>query len=430
MSDEHTAENGRARDSRTLLPDRDSFYRDIQPLLEDAGTQALVLLVIDIDGVDFILRTFGPRERDHLIAEVGQRIQQTLARDTTPYHITQERFAVVLPEGTYRHATRCAQSLVDALRQPFDITGIAYCLDAHVGISHYPNHGETINELVRTGVFACHQARESRTDYATFDQSLDEQERHRFRLMLDLERALQNGREIRLAYQPVVELNSGRCVGVEGLCRWHHPRLGNMSPAHFLPFVEQTALMMPLTEATLGLGLNDLAAWSARGFDGDLTINLSPVLFRRSDLLDRLLEHFRFHNTAVERLGLEITETGIMEQPNRAINTLGEIRDRGCRIAVDDFGTGHSSLAYLADLPIDVIKIDMYFVQNLERPWGEAIVSAAATLGHKLGLTTVAEGIEQQAQYHKCRELGVTLGQGYYIGHPMFREELDQWLNM
>lgn len=430
MSDEYTAGNGRARDSRTLLPDRDSFYRDIQPLLGDAGTQALVLLVIDIEGVDFILRTFGPRERDHLIGEVGQRIQQALTRDTTPYHITQERFALVLSEGTYRHATRCAQSLVDALRQPFDITGIAYYLDAHVGISHYPNHGDTINELVRTSVFACHQARESRTDYATFDRSLDEQERHRFRLMLDLERALQNGREIRLAYQPVVELNSGRCVGVEGLCRWHHPRFGDMSPAHFLPFVEQTALMMPLTEATLGLGMNDLAAWSARGFDGDLTINLSPALFRRSDLLDRLLEHFRFHNTAVERLGLEITETGIMEQPNRAINTLGEIRDRGCRIAVDDFGTGHSSLAYLADLPIDVIKIDMYFVQNLERPWGEAIVSAAATLGHKLGLTTVAEGIEQQAQYHKCRELSVTLGQGYYIGHPMFREELDQWLNM
>lgn len=428
MSEEHTAGNGRARDSRTLLPDRDSFYHDVGQMLN--GTDRVVLLVIDIEGIDFILRTFGPETRDSLIREVGQRIRQAAEGEYTPYHITQHRFAVILPGSTYLRATRRAQALVDTLRQPFDVAGIAYHLHPHVGMSHYPNHADSIAELVRTAVFACHQAYVSQADYATFDQALDEQERHRFRLMVDLREGLERNGEIRLAYQPQIELDSGRCVGVEALCRWHHPQLGLVPPAHFLPFVEQTSLMMPLTEAILSRGLEDLTKWSADGFEGNLAINLSPVLFRQSDLLDRLLEHFRFSNTSVERLHFEVTETGIMDQPNRAINTLTEIRERGSQVSVDDFGTGHSSLAYLADLPIDCIKIDKYFVQNLERPWGEAIVSAAATLGSKLGLTTVAEGIEEQYQYDQCRELGVNLAQGFHIGKPMFREDFEQWMAM
>lgn len=432
MDDQHTIEDGGARDSRTLLPDRDRFYQDLMPLVAEAECRGttLVLLCIDVDGLDFILRTFGPQERDVLVGEVGRRIRETTEAKTTSYHTTQDRFAVVLTETTYQHTTRQAQALVDALRVPFDVAGIAYQLDAHVGISHYPNHADSLGELARTAVFACHQARQSDRDFAAFDQALDEQERHRFRLMVDLEKALEHPGEIRLAYQPLVDLASGQCVGVEGLCRWKHPTLGPVPPGHFLPFVEQTSLMMPLTEAVLGQGLEDMATWRKRGFDGILAINLSPMLFRRSDLLARLLEPFRFSGMEADSVHFEITETGIMGQPNRAANTLAEIRSRGSRISVDDFGTGHSSLAYLADLPIDTIKIDKYFVQNLAQPWGEAIVGASATLADKLGLTTVAEGIEREADYHKCRELGVDLAQGFHIGYPMFGEDLEQWLGI
>lgn len=421
---------GRTRDSRTLLPNRDSFYRDVTPLVREAGAAGttLVLLCVDLDGVDFILRTFGPDDRDLLIGEVGRRLQEAVGETGTPYYITQGRFAVVLSTSTYHHATRQTQALVEALRAPFEVAGIAYQLDARVGISHYPNHAESLSELVRMAVFACHQSRLTHREYATFDRALDERERHRFRLMVDLEKALRNRDEISLAYQPIVELSSGRCVGVEGLCRWHHPHLGAVPPGHFLPFVEHTSLMTPLTEAVIGEGLNDLGQWRAGGFDGLLAINLSPVLFRRTDLLQRLLEPFRFSGMGAENVQFEITETGIMDQPNRAAHTLAEIRERGSRIAVDDFGTGHSSLAYLADLPIDTIKIDKYFVQNLHQPWGEAIVGAAATLADKLGLMAVAEGIEDESQYRKCHELGVTVGQGFHIGYPMFRDDLRQWL--
>ncbi len=433
MSEEHTGEPAVGRDSRTLLPDRDSFYRDVAPLIEaaDAGQRSLVLLDIDIEGLDFILRTFGPAERDTLVRQVGERIREASANGTRAYHITQGRFAVVLSdEHTYRQSARRARSLVNALRKSFDVLGISYTLDANVGISNYPNQAGSLAELVRTSVFACHQAREKGADYATFDAELDEQERHRFQLMVDLDQALESQSGIRLAYQPQVDLQTGQCVGVEGLCRWNHSVLGPIPPGHFLPFVEQTSLMMPLTEATLGLGLEDLAAWRSRGFRGTLAINLSPTLFRRSDLLDRLLDHFRFSNMGMDVLHLEVTETGIMDQPNRAVHTLSAIRERGSQISVDDFGTGHSSLAYLADLPIDTIKIDKYFIQNLSQPWGEAIVGAATTLAEKLGLTTVAEGIEQESEYELCRELGVAVGQGFHIGHPMFRDDFEQWMGM
>lgn len=424
--------NPGVKDTRTLLPNRDSFYHEIKPLIEeaDAGNISLVLLVIDVEGVDFILRTFGPVERDMVIREVGRRIREATEEERTPFHITQGRFAVILHNASFMHATQRAEALAEVLRESFKVAGISYHLDAFIGISQYPNHADSLGELVRTGVFACYQARESESHYATYDRALDEEARYRFRLMQDLEQALDEESGIRLAYQPQVHLETGACVGVEALCRWEHATKGAIPPGQFLPFVEQSPLMMPLTETILGIGLRDQNRWHKLGFEGSMAINLSSTLFRRSDMLDRLLDHFRYANLEMERIHFEVTETGIMDQPKRAVNTLSEFRKRGSQIAVDDFGTGHSSLAYLADLPIDIIKIDMYFVQNLEKPWGRAIVSAAATLANHLGLVSVAEGIEHEKQLNQCRELGVTIGQGFHLGRPMFRKQFEEWLGI
>ncbi|MDT8397503.1 MAG: GGDEF domain-containing phosphodiesterase [Pseudomonadales bacterium] len=417
------------RDSRTQFPNRDSFYYDIAPLIE-AGDNSLVLLVIDIEGLNFILRTFGPAERDSVVREIGRRIQEAVGADNTPYYIAQSRFASVLAGDTYMHATHRAHDLVNTLDKPFDVAGIVYHLGGYVGISHFPNHASTLNELVRTGVFACYQARKVETRFATFDKQVDDEERRRFYLMLDLKQALKKQKEILPAYQPQIDLKSGHCIGVESLCRWEHPKHGLIPPGHFLPYVEHSPLIMPLTEMVLGLGLRDLARWNSRGFKGTVAINLSPSLFRHSDLLDRLKEYFRFTNMKMEQVHFEVTETGIMDQPNRAIHTLEAIGACGSKIAVDDFGTGHSSLAYLADLPIHIIKIDMHFVQNLDKHWGQAIVGAAVTLAEKLGLKTIAEGIETEAQLEQCRNLGVDIGQGFYMAKPMFREKFETWVGI
>ncbi|MEX2367709.1 MAG: GGDEF domain-containing phosphodiesterase, partial [Pseudohongiellaceae bacterium] len=316
-----------------------------------------------------------------------------------------------------------------ALEDPFVVAAVSFHLDVHVGISHYPNHATTISDLVRTSAFACHLARQQHSHYSTFDKELDEWERHRFRLLTDLNQALKERSGIQLAYQPLINLKSGICEGMEGLCRWHHSELGDIAPGDFLPYVEQTPLIMSLTESTMDLGLENLARWSKDGFTGSLAINLSPALFRHPGLLERLQDLFRFHNISPERVHFEITESGIIEQPNRAVNTLNELRSWGSRISVDDFGTGHSSLAYLADLPIDTIKIDKHFIKHLSRPWNEAIVGATAMLADKLGLGCVAEGIEEESQLQKCRDLGVTLGQGFFIGKPMLQQAFGNWID-
>lgn len=430
MAETHN-ETPTRHDSRSGLPDRDSFYRQVSPMLsgQTGSVPSLVLLVIDLDGLDLVLRTFGPNHRDQLIRDIGNRIHENVPEEWMPFHVAQGRFAVVIPESTYLIATRTANRLVQSLRKSFDVDGVPYQMNARAGISHFPNHAGDLNELVRTAVFACYQARHTDNHQAIFDRSVDERERHRFRLMVDLERALKEQTGIRLAYQPKIDLASGQCVGVEGLCRWEHSRLGRIPPGEFLPFVEQTSLMMPLTEATLSIGLRDLAEWQTAGFSGNLAINLSPGLFNKADLLERLTEHFRFTNMNMQDVHFEVTETGIMDQPNRAIGMLDALRQDGTQIAVDDFGTGHSSLAYLADLPIDTIKIDKYFIQNLSRPWGRAIVGAATTLADQLSLTTVAEGIETEDELAACRKLGVTTGQGFYLARPMFKEQLVEWFS-
>lgn len=417
-------------DSRTQLPDRDSFYVDVSALLEAHGLQekSLVLLNIEIDRLEFILRTFGPDERDLVIREVGHRIRSVWKHAVTPYHITQGRFALILADTSYQQAVRQAQNVVDALRAPFLVCGVSFNLEAHVGISNYPNHAKSIGDLVRTAAFACHLARERRNDFATFDRQLDEWERHRFRLLTDLDAALRSQSDVQLAFQPLVNFTTGACEGMEGLCRWTHAEFGPIPPGNFLPYVEQTPLMLPLTEYTLGLGAQNLVYLDNKGFRGSLAINLSPALFRQPNLLQRFEDIIRYHNIDPDRLHFEITETGIMEHPNRAANLLQEFRNWGSKVSVDDFGTGYSSLAYLADLPIDIIKIDKHFIQNLAKAGNEAIVGATAMLATRLGLCSVAEGIEDQFQFDKCRELGVSFGQGYFIGRPMPRQELVKWL--
>jgi len=188
--------------------------------------------------------------------------------------------------------------------------------------------------------------------------------------------------------------------------------------------------MRPLAEAILSEGVETLAHWRKAGFDGTLGINLSASLFERDGLVERLYEPARFFDIEADKLDFEVTESSVMDQPQRAIDTLAALRERGSTVSIDDFGTGHSSLAYVADLPVNTIKIDKHFVQNLSTAWGRAIVSAATTLADKLGLSTLAEGLEDRADSDRCKELGVAYGQGFSIAAPMGRHDCEAWLGL
>ena len=417
-------------DSRTKLFSRDRFYQDVDPLISEGRLliSSLALLVIDIDGLDFILRTFGPSQRDVVINQVACRIQQTIGAQHTAYHITQDRFALVFREFQITEIEQMAEQLSKALTEPFQVAGVSYNLKAYVGLSVYPEDASSVSELVRTGVFACNKARSTDERYMLYDKEQDERDRERFYLLLDLEKALSNDAEIEVAYQPQINLNGEYIHGVEALCRWRHPKLGLIPPGHFLPFVEHSPLMMPLTEKILRTGLQDVAGWEKLHFTGNLAVNLSTASFGVPDMKERLTAILDKAQVSPERIQFEITETAVMGCLDHAISVLSDLKRAGYGIAIDDFGTGHSSLAYIADLPIDTIKIDMHFVQNMDKSWGRAIVSAASVLAENLNLRTCAEGIETEAQLDVCRQLGVSFGQGYLIGRPMFKPEIEDWL--
>lgn len=418
------------RDSRTKLLSRDEFYRDVNPLISDGKLliQSLALMVIDIEGLDFILRTFGPSQRDNVIEQVSWSIQQTIGNDHVLYHITQDRFALIYCEVNLVEVEKMSARLLKSLKDPFEVSGVAYNLKGYIGLSFFPDDASSVSELVRTAVFACDKARTTDDQYMLYEKDQDDRERERFYLLLDLEKALISDSEIEVAYQPQINLGTGEIYGVEALCRWRHSTLGIIPPGHFLPFVEHSPLMMPLTEKILRTSLEDTADWEKLGFNGSLAVNLSTTLFGMPDMMNRLNELLDDSPTNSNRIHFEITETSVMERLNRAIEILSELRSSGYGIAIDDFGTGHSSLAYISDLPIDTIKIDMHFVQNMDKPWGRAIVGAASAIAENLNLRTCAEGIETEAQLKACEELGISFGQGYLIGRPMFRTEFEGWL--
>jgi diguanylate cyclase len=267
-----------------------------------------------------------------------------------------------------------------------------------------------------------------KADYAIYNQEKDDWEKHQFRLLTDCRQALDNTGELNCALQPIICLSSGKCISVESLIRWNHPELGNVPPNHFLPYVEQSALIMPFTEVTIASSLQLHTYFAKKGYDGNISINLSTMVFRINKLFSRISELINFYNVKSDNISFEITETAIMEHPKAAIYMLNQLRELGCKISIDDFGIGHSSLAYLADLPIDTIKIDQYFVSEIDKKSNMSIIYTTATHADKLGLKTVAEGIETENQYNICKELGVNYGQGYYFAKPLLKQDFSLWL--
>lgn len=410
--------------------DINQFYSYVEALMASypKKLESIVLINIEIDNIEFILRIFGPGVRNELITSVGKIIAELIPPDISLFHINQFRFAVVATDIEFNQAITLVERLIEHLEAAITIEKNTLYAHIKIGICQFPNNAEDVNELVRKAAFASHTAKEEKKSYAIYNQQKDDWEKHQFRLLTNFKTALETNDELRIALQPIVCLKSGKCVSAESLIRWNHPELGNIPPNHFLPYVEQSVLITPFTEFSISATLKAHTLLAKSGYEGSLSINLSTMVFRLNTLFSKISELIGFYNVKPEQITFEITETAIMEHPKSAIYTLNQLREIGCKISIDDFGTGHSSLAYLADLPVNVIKIDQYFIQDIERSSNQAIISTTATLAEKLGMKTVAEGIETQLQFETCKELGVNYGQGYFFSKPVFKEQFDKWL--
>jgi diguanylate cyclase (GGDEF)-like protein len=386
-------------------------------LQRDAG--AFIVFMLDLDLFKTINDSLGHPVGDELLKAVAGRLLACMRKTDTVARIGGDEFAILaMTRGNPREAAiATANRLLEAISAPYDVDGNKLDIATSIGIALAPEHGSDVDQILKNVDLALYKAKsEGRNTYRLFEAEMESQAYARRLLQNDLRTALMRGDEFELHYQPIVDIATGELTGVEALVRWRHPQRGMIGPDDFIPLAEETGLINPLGEWVLRRACSDAAGWPS-GIK--VSVNLSPAQFRRADPVSIFAQALAESGLPPERLELEITETVLMQGNTENITTLHQLRRLGMSIVLDDFGTGYSSLSYLRMFPFDRIKIDRCFVaESVIDPDCAAIVAAIARLGRSLGIGTVAEGIETEAQLALVRAAGCTLAQGFLFGRP------------
>jgi diguanylate cyclase (GGDEF)-like protein len=418
-------------DTLTGLPNRSLFHdragRAILSAKRAGGTVALVLL--DLDRFKEVNDTLGHPNGDLMLQEIGGRLHSVLRESDTVARLGGDEFGLLLPTvADDADALRVAEKVRSALRRPFELQGVRLDLEASIGIALYPKHGEDVDTLLQRADVAMYLAKEDHAGCQLYAADRDEYSPSKLALVAELRRGIDEG-ELFLHYQPKASLTNDRIVGVEALVRWQHPERGVVPPDEFVPLAERTGLTHALTLFVLAEGLGQLHQWLDGGLDLDLAVNLSARDLLDESLPATIVELLAANDVPAARLELEITESVILADPLRARRILLALSDIGVRIAIDDYGSGYSSLSYLKHLPVNGIKIDRSFVLNMARDASDAvIVRSTIELGHSLGLTVVAEGVETAANWETLKAFGCELAQGFYLSRPVPADQIAPFL--
>jgi len=335
---------------------------------------------------------------------------------------------VLLPLTGAAAAFEATRALLRIVEQPLVLEGRSFEAGASVGIALYPEHGDDAVTLLRRADVAMYAAKRTGSGLAVYKPELDQNSPDRLALMSELRTAIEAD-QLALHYQPKMDLRTGRVSGVEALVRWNHPERGMVPPSEFIPIAEETGLIRSLSLWVLDTALQQCRAWEQAGYALSVAVNLSMRNLHDDDLPDLVAERLADSGVVPDALVIEITESTLMADPERALDVIRRLNHLGVRIAIDDFGTGFSSLSYLNRLPVSELKIDQSFVRQMTRATNEAtIVRSTIGLAHELGLVVVAEGIEDQRTWDLLGQLGCDLGQGYYISRPQPAGDLTRWL--
>jgi diguanylate cyclase (GGDEF)-like protein len=381
----------------------------------------VALLLIDLDRFKEINDSLGHSYGDKLLGQVGPRLRSVLRDMDTVGRLGGDEFAVLLPSVTgVDEVEVVAERLRQALHQPFDVDGVVLDVEASIGIVLSPWHGTDSEELRRNADIAMYAAKELKAGAVVFQPEVHATTPVRLSVLGDLRRALDSDGELFLHYQPKVALDAGRIEGMEALLRWQHPTQGLIPPGEFIPVAEGTGIILRLTEHVLDLALTQQRRWMDAGTAVPVAVNLSTRCLLDAalpDLVQRLLAE---HGVPAALLRLEVTESAVMGDAARCMDVLQRLHDLGVHLSIDDFGTGYSSMAYLRRLPVDELKVDRSFVLGMTTtPQDLVLVRTAIDLGHNLGLTVVAEGVESLEHVDALRALGCDVAQGYHFGRPM-----------
>lgn len=417
-------------DTLTDLPNRVLFNDRIGQALAVAhrdGT-ALALLLMDLDRFKEVNDTFGHHIGDLLLREVGPHLRSELRPGDTLARLGGDEFGVLLPATIPAVAAAVASRLLRAVERPFEIEGQPLTIGASIGIACSPEHGRDAETLLRRADVAMYVAKRGSGSYVAYSEEQDEGGADRLGLMAELATAIQRD-ELLLLYQPQVDSRTGRVVAAEALLRWQHPTRGTLAPGVFIPLAERSALITRLTEQVIAKAVRDLRSWRGSGHDLRVAVNISTRSLFDTRLVDCVRDVLAREGVTGERLVLEITESALMADQDRAVATIRSLRELGVGISIDDYGTGYSSISYLRRLAADEVKIDRSFVSSM---WSdanaEAIVRATVDLAHMLGFEVVAEGVEETRTRRHLAALGVDRLQGYGIARPMEAHLVVPWI--
>ncbi len=416
-------------DSLTGLPNRAQLLHHAQDLVGPDQSGRIAVLMVDLDRFKEINDVLGHAAGDKLLAELGPRMAGAVRAHDVFARLGGDEFAAVLKDADASVAIDVAQRLLDVLDRTVEIDGIRFSVDASIGIAVADaNECEDVSALLRQADIAMYTAKRERGGFAIYHSDQETLTREGLMLLAELRQAIANN-EIVLHYQPKVMLPGNELDGVEALARWQHPTRGLLSPGEFIPMAESTGVIVPLTLHILDLAVAQMAEWRAAGHEFTVAVNLSPRCLADPDLPRHILTRVDQAGLDSEFLRLEITENTLAHNPERAQATLAALVASGIHISIDDFGTGYSSMGYLKRLPVDELKVDRSFVAGmLEHLDDEIIVRSVVDLGHNLGLTVVAEGVEDQATQDALTAIGCDVIQGYYTGRPMTVQLLDEWI--
>ncbi len=417
-------------DPLTGLPNRSLFQARLEHCLQRANRHGrrVGLLFIDLDRFKSVNDTLGHPVGDDLLKLVAEALARQVRSGDTIARLGGDEFVVILEDlRTQEDAATFARRVLAVFEQPFRVREREIFMTASIGVSIHPGDGGDLDTLLRHADVAMYRAKTlGRNAFVLFDSSMVEGAADRFRLENDLRGALQR-QELLVHYQPQMELEGRRLIGVEALCRWRHPQLGLIPPATFIPLAEDIGIIDALGAWVLSESCRQIATWDQSGFAVPrIAVNLSVHQLDGGNLVERVRDVLAQSGISPKRLELEVTESMIMRHPERAITALVELRALGVTLAVDDFGTGYSSLAYLKRLPLNRLKIHRSFIEHLTQdPNDDAIVRAIIALGASLGLKTIAEGVETQEQADFLLHAGCLEVQGFFFGRPLTAADLQ-----
>ncbi len=414
-------------DSLSGLPNRMSFEGHVADMIieRQENRKSFSVVLVQIGRFSEIINTLGHDTADQLVRKIGKTLRQIVPQSNAVARHASNIFALALDTDDAVAVHLIVDRILNLFDKSVSVAGFNIDISATVGEARFPDHGATARTLMQHADTAIYEAKQANRAYAVYDPQSDPHRPERLSMMGELREGLDKG-QFKFVFQPKVDLATETITAVEALIRWNHPERGFMAPDLFIPLAEQTGNIRKLTAWALAAAVKQSRSWADRGINIKIAVNLSAHDLGNRDLPAEIANLLAAYDVSPGRIILEITESAVMQDPLHALQVLKALSDMGLTLSVDDYGIGHSSLAYLRKLPVQEIKIDKSFVMKLADSRGDQIlVKSTIELGHNLGLRVTAEGVEDRASLEILQNLGCDTGQGYFISRPIPAEEFE-----